>query len=91
MHSRRKKRSAESFSDVVLRVTGSEETSICDYLRTLNPAVVYARIAHTLSGTGRHISSFDELTAAIALRNNEPPLSRYQPFAAIEGLNVITC
>ena len=33
------KRSAESFSDVILRVTGSEETTICDYLRTLDPAV----------------------------------------------------
>jgi len=33
------KRSAESFSDVILRVTGSEESNVCDYLRTLDPAV----------------------------------------------------
>lgn len=52
-------------------------------------AVVYARIAHTLSGTGRHISTSDELIAAIALRNNEPLVTRDQHFGAIEGLDLI--
>ena len=52
-------------------------------------AVVYARIAHTLSGTGRHISSFDELIAAIALRNNEPLVTRDQHFRTIDGLDII--
>jgi predicted CopG family antitoxin len=33
------KRSAESFSDVILRVTGIEESNICDFLCTLDPAV----------------------------------------------------
>jgi len=51
-------------------------------------AVVYARIAHTISGTGRHIST-DELIAAIALRNNEPLVTRDQHFRAIDGLDII--
>ena len=52
-------------------------------------AVVYALIAHSLSRTDRHISTFDELIAAIALRNNEPLVTRDQHFAVIEGLNLI--
>ena len=52
-------------------------------------AVVYALIAQSLSGTDRHISTFDELIAAIALRNNEPLVTRDQHFAVIEGLNLI--
>ena len=52
-------------------------------------AVVYARISHTLSGTGRHIFTFDELIAAIALRNNEPLVTRDQHFRAIDGLDII--
>jgi predicted nucleic acid-binding protein len=51
-------------------------------------AVVYARIAHTISGTGRHIST-DELIAAIALRNNEPLVTRDQHFRTIDGLDII--
>ena len=53
-------------------------------------AIVYARIAHTLSVSGSRISSFDELIAAIALRNNESLVSRDQHFRAIEGLHIIT-
>ena len=52
-------------------------------------AVVYARIAHTLSATGRPVSTFDGLTVAIALRNNEPLVTRNQHFRAIDGLDVI--
>ena len=52
-------------------------------------AVVYALIAHSLSRTDRHISTFDERIAAIALRNNEPLVTRDQHFAVIEGLNLI--
>ncbi len=33
------KRAGESFSDVILRVTGGEEKSVCDFLETLDPAV----------------------------------------------------
>jgi predicted nucleic acid-binding protein len=47
------------------------------------------RIAHTLSGAGMHISSFDELIAAIAIRNNEPLVSRDGHFSHVEGLNII--
>ncbi|MDO9034084.1 MAG: type II toxin-antitoxin system VapC family toxin [Methanoregula sp.] len=52
-------------------------------------AVVYARIAHTLSGTASHISTSNELIAAIAIRNNEPLVTRDQHFSAIEGLDII--
>lgn len=48
------KRSAESFSDVILRVTGSEETTISDYLRTLDPAV-REEIAGTVRDTKRDL------------------------------------
>jgi len=34
-----RKRSGESFSDVILRITGGEEKSVNDFLRTLDPAV----------------------------------------------------
>jgi len=53
-------------------------------------AVIYADIAHGLSGRGRHISTFDELIAAIAIRNNEPLLTRDRHFSAIDGLDVIS-
>ena len=53
-------------------------------------AVVYARIAHPLSGAVRHISSFDEMIAAIAIRNNEPLVSRDGHFSHVEGLNIIS-
>jgi predicted CopG family antitoxin len=33
------KRAGESYSDVILRVTGGEEKSVCDFLATLDPAV----------------------------------------------------
>ena len=53
-------------------------------------AVIYAGIASTLSGTGRHISSFDELIAAIALRHNETLVTRDRHFSGIEGLDVVS-
>lgn len=33
------KRAGESYSDVILRVTGGEEKSVGDFLQTLDPAV----------------------------------------------------
>ncbi|GAB6285061.1 MAG: hypothetical protein STSR0009_12620 [Methanoregula sp.] len=33
------KRSGESFSDVISRLTGAEEKSVCDFLQTLDPAL----------------------------------------------------
>ena len=53
-------------------------------------ARVYADIAHSLSGTGRHISTFDELIAAIALRHREPLVTRDRHFAEVEGLELIS-
>ena len=53
-------------------------------------AVIYAEVAHTLSGTGRHISTFDELIAAIAIRHDEPLVTRDRHFSAIDRLEVIT-
>jgi predicted nucleic acid-binding protein len=52
-------------------------------------AVIYAEIAHALSGSGRHISTFDELIAAIAIRHDEPLVTRDQHFAAVDGLELI--
>lgn len=53
-------------------------------------AVIYAEIAFVLSGKGRHISTFDELIAAIAIRNDEPLVTRDLHFSAIEGLELIS-
>ncbi|MDD4136304.1 MAG: type II toxin-antitoxin system VapC family toxin [Methanoregula sp.] len=53
-------------------------------------AVIYAGIAHAFSGTGRHISTFDELIAAIAIRHDEPLITRDRHFSIIEGLEVIS-
>jgi len=53
-------------------------------------AVIYADIASSLSGSGRHISTFDELIAAIALRHDEPLVTRDRHFSAIEGLEIIS-
>jgi predicted CopG family antitoxin len=33
------KRAGESYSDVILRVTGGEDKSVCDFLQALDPAV----------------------------------------------------
>lgn len=33
------KRTGESYSDVILRVTGGEEKSVCDFLQTIDPSV----------------------------------------------------
>lgn len=33
------KRTGESFSDVILRVTGGGEKSVCDFLQSIDPAV----------------------------------------------------
>ncbi|MDO9325755.1 MAG: type II toxin-antitoxin system VapC family toxin [Methanoregula sp.] len=52
-------------------------------------AVIYADIASALSGSGRHISSFDELIAAIAIRHDEPLVTRDRHFSAIERLEII--
>ena len=52
-------------------------------------AVIYADIASALSGSGRHISGFDELIAAIAIRHDEPLVTRDRHFSAIEGLEII--
>ena len=53
-------------------------------------AVIYAGIASSLSGSGRHISTFDELIAAIALRSNEPLVTRDRHFSAIDGIELIS-
>jgi predicted nucleic acid-binding protein len=53
-------------------------------------AVIYADIASTLSGSGRHISTFDELIAAIALRHDEPLVTRDRHFSAVDGLELIS-
>ncbi len=34
-----RKRTGESYSDVILRVTGGEEKSVCDFLGAIDPAV----------------------------------------------------
>jgi len=44
---RAQKRAGESYSDVILRVTGGEEKSVCDFLKTLDPAV-RSEIAETV-------------------------------------------
>jgi len=33
------KRAGESYSDVILRVAGGEEKSVCDFLQTIDPAI----------------------------------------------------
>jgi len=33
------KRAGESYSDVILRIAGGEEKSVCDFLQTIDPAV----------------------------------------------------
>ncbi|MCK9581322.1 MAG: type II toxin-antitoxin system VapC family toxin [Methanoregula sp.] len=53
-------------------------------------AVIYADIAHALSGHGRHISTFDELIASIALRHDEPLVTRDRHFSTIDGLEIIS-
>jgi predicted nucleic acid-binding protein len=53
-------------------------------------AVIYAEIAHALSGSGRHISTFDELIAAIAIRHDEPLVTRDRHFSAIGQLEIIS-
>jgi predicted nucleic acid-binding protein len=53
-------------------------------------AIIYADIASSLSGNGRHISTFDELIAAIALRHDEPLVTRDRHFSAIDGLEIIS-
>ena len=53
-------------------------------------AVIYADIASALSGSGRHISTFDELIASIALRHHEPLVTRDRHFSAVEGLELIS-
>jgi tRNA(fMet)-specific endonuclease VapC len=52
-------------------------------------AVIYADIASSLAGSSRHISTFDELIAAIALCHDEPLVTRDRHFAAIDGLELV--
>lgn len=52
-------------------------------------AGIYAGIAHSLAEHGRHVSSFDELIAAIARRHNEPLVTRDRHFSRIDGLEII--
>lgn len=52
-------------------------------------AVIYAEIASSLSREGRRISTMDELIAAVALRNDEPLVTRDRHFAEIDGLEII--
>jgi predicted nucleic acid-binding protein len=52
-------------------------------------AVIYADLASTLSGTGRRISTLDELIAAIALRHDEPLGTRDRHVSEIAGLEII--
>lgn len=35
----RNKRSGESYSDVILRITGEEKKNVGDFLKTINPAI----------------------------------------------------
>jgi len=53
-------------------------------------AVIYADIASALSGSGRHISNFDELIAAIAIRHDEPLVTRDRHFSGIDRLEIIS-
>jgi tRNA(fMet)-specific endonuclease VapC len=52
-------------------------------------AAVYADIASTLSGNGRHISTLDELIAAVVIRYGESLVTRDRHFGGIEGLELI--
>ena len=56
----------------------------------LESAELYADIAAVLRRSGTRISSFDELIAAVALRNGEPIVSRDAHFSVIPGLTVIS-
>ena len=55
----------------------------------LESAILYADIAADLQAQGGRISSFDELIAAIALRYDEPLVTRDAHFSAIRGLTVL--
>lgn len=52
-------------------------------------AARYADIAGSFSKKGRHISTLDELIAAIVLCHGEPLITRDRHFSAIEGLECI--
>lgn len=45
-----RKRSGESYSDVILRITGGEEKSVNDFLRPLPPAI-RTEIAESVKAT----------------------------------------
>lgn len=73
---------------------------VCEIFRKILPffpvlpfdagsAVIYADIASALFGSGRHIPGFDELIAAIAIRHDEPLVTRDRHFSAIERLELI--
>jgi len=51
-------------------------------------AAVYAEIAAELKKKGSRISSFDELTAAIAIRHGGEIISREMHFSEVPGLSV---
>lgn len=52
-------------------------------------AVISTDIASALTGSCRHISSFDELIAAIAIHHDEPLVTRDQHFSAVDWLEII--
>jgi predicted CopG family antitoxin len=49
-----KKRSGESFSDVILRITGEGERDVYDYLRTIDPAL-RSEVAESVSAAKRDL------------------------------------
>ncbi len=53
-------------------------------------AIIFADITASLSGSGWHISTFDELIAAIAIRHSEPLVTRDRHFSEIPGLEIIS-
>ncbi len=52
-------------------------------------AMIYADIAAELRQSRNRVSSFDELIAAIALRQNDAIVSRDTHFTAVPGLTVL--
>jgi predicted nucleic acid-binding protein len=72
----------------------SGKKNMCDlsekFLRFFPVLPFDAESASSLSGSGRHISTFDELIAAIALRHDEPLVTRDRHFSAIGDLEIIT-
>ena len=53
-------------------------------------SVIYADIASSLSMAGKRISTMDELIAAIAIRHDEPLVTRDRHFSEIDGLEIVS-